>query len=144
MGDWGFDLTGRDPAAKPGADFYTFANGAWDAKAAIPADRSRYGAFDALVELSDARSRAVIEAAADDRAAAGEKAKIGALYRSFMDEAAVEALDAKPLQPSLDEIRKASTREDLARLMGRANAGFHGSIFHTFIYDDAKDTSIMR
>jgi len=140
MGVWGFDLGGRDLAAQPGDDFYKFANGAWDSKAVIPSDRSRYGVFDALRELSDSRSNAVIEAAAADQAAQGEKAQIGALYRSFMDEAGIEALDARPLEPSLDDIRMAGTRDDIARVMGRANTAFHGSFFDAAIHDDARDT----
>ena len=40
------------------------ANGAWDQRTAIPADRSRFGVFDGLGELSNARSRKVIETAA--------------------------------------------------------------------------------
>ncbi len=140
MGAWGFDLAGRDPAAKAGDDFYRFANGAWDAKTSIPADRARFGAFDALVDLSDSRGDAVIRAAAADRGTTGEKAQIGAFYRSFMDEAKVEALDAQPLQPSLAEIRAATSRDALAALMGRSNATFHGSFFDASIYDDAKDT----
>jgi putative endopeptidase len=28
-GTWGFDLAGRDPATKPGDDFFRYANGAW-------------------------------------------------------------------------------------------------------------------
>jgi putative endopeptidase len=140
MGAWGFDLSGRDPAAAPGQDFYRFANGKWAERTEIPADRARFGAFDALVELSDTRSNAVIEAAAKNQGATGEAAQIGALYRSFMDEKTVEALGAKPLEPSLAAIRKAGTRDAQAELMGRSNATFHGSFFDAAIYDDQRDT----
>jgi putative endopeptidase len=140
MGPWGFDPTGRDPAVRPGDDFYKSVNGAWDARTAIPADRARYGVFDALRELSDRRSQAVIEAAAADPHAQGEKARIGAFYRAFMNESRAEALDARPLQPMLQAIGRARTRRDLARLMGQANTGFYGAVFKASIYDDARDT----
>ena len=42
-GKWGFDLTGRDTAVKPGDDFFSYANGAYLQKTAIPADRTWYG-----------------------------------------------------------------------------------------------------
>jgi putative endopeptidase len=95
MGSWGFDLSGRDPKVSPGQDFYDYANGTYVEKLAIPADRSRYGAFDALAELSMDRMRAVLEKAAADSKAVGPEAEIGTLYRSFMDEAGIEALGGR-------------------------------------------------
>jgi putative endopeptidase len=139
MGPWGFDVSGRDPKTTAGQNFYRSANGTWDDRTAIPGDRARFGAFDALVDLSEKRARAVVEAAAADRNAAGEGAQIGAFYRSFMDEAGVEALDAKPLAAELDAVRAAKDLSAIARLMARANRGFGGAVFETDIYDDARD-----
>ncbi len=134
MGDWGFDLAGRDQAVRPQDDFYDYANGTYVAKLEIPSDRSRFGPFDQLHELSQARMRAVLEAAEQD-----PTSKIGGLYRSFMDEAGVDRLGAAPLKPGLTSIRRARTRADVARLMGRAQRSFGGAIFNAYISDDAKD-----
>ena len=38
------------------------------------------------------------------------KGKVGAFYTSFMDEARIEALGAKPIAPELDAIRAADPR----------------------------------
>lgn len=138
LGAWGFDLTARDAATQPGDDFYKFAVGTWTDKLVIPADRTRWGSFDELRELSDARGRAVIEKAAADKAAKGEAAQIGAFYRSFMDEAAVEALDAKPLDSDLAAIRAAADHKAIARLMGQAPLGLMNSFFAPYINDDQK------
>src|SRR5689334_3529104 len=97
LGSWGFDLAGRDTRVNAGDDFYRYANGTYVANLVIPPDLSRYGAFQSLIELSQARMRAVLEAAAADRSAGGERAKVGAFYRSFMDEALVNRLGARPL-----------------------------------------------
>ena len=139
MGAWGYDDAGQDKSVSPGQDFFGYANGTYVKNLTIPADRSSYGSFDALRELSTARMRAVLEKAAANKAATGDEAKIGALYRSFMDEAKVEALGAKPLQADLAAIKAAKTREDLARLMGVAQTGFGGAVFGAFVSDDAKD-----
>ncbi|HEY3695707.1 M13 family metallopeptidase [Phenylobacterium sp.] len=139
MGPWGFDASGRNLAVKPGDDFYDYANGTYVETLQIPADRARFGAFDRLGDLSQARMRAVLEKAATDKAASGETAQIGALYRTFLDERRIEALGAKPLAPGLAAIRAARTRSDLARLMGRSVHGFGGSFFSAQVYDDAKD-----
>ena len=45
-------------SVKPGDDFFRFANGTWSDRATIPADRTRFGNFDALAILSEARVRA--------------------------------------------------------------------------------------
>jgi len=128
-GAWGFDLTGRDTAVAPGADFYSYANGGYLKTVQIPPDRSRYGSFDVLSELSQNRVRAVLVEAAANPAATGDEAKIGGAYRAFMDEARIEALDAAPLARDLAEIRAADTREKLAGLMGRADQGYYGGVF---------------
>ena len=139
MGTWGFDLAGRQAGASPGDSFYRYANGGYMDRLVIPADRSTYGAFNALDELSRDRMRAVADKAAADRSSTGQTAKVGALYRSFIDEARVEALGAKPLAADLARVRTAKTHEDIAYLMGATQKGFGGSMFSAAIYDDAKD-----
>jgi putative endopeptidase len=137
FGTWGFDRSGEDLSIKPGDDFYRFAQGKAVDAIVIPADHSRYARFDALQDLSEARSRKVIEDAPGS--ADPDAQRIGALYTGYMDEARLEALGAKPLQPELDAVRHASSREDLARLMGLAAKSFYGGWFGVYIGDDAKD-----
>ncbi len=139
MGTWGFDLAGRDPRVAPAQDFYDYANGTYLKTLNIPADRSRYGAFDKLNELSQNRMRAVVEQAATDKAATGERGQVGALYRSFTDEAAVEALGKKPLAADLATIKAEKTRADIARTMGASMKAFGGSFFGAQVQPDAKD-----
>jgi putative endopeptidase len=139
MGPWGFDLAGRDLAVSPADDLYDYAGGSYIKRLEIPPDRSRYTAFDALVELSQSRMRTVLEAAAAERGAGDERAKVGLLYASFMDQAAVDALGARPLQPGLAAVRAATTRPALATLMGRAHAGFGGTVISADVSPDAKD-----
>src|ERR1700728_241355 len=61
QGRWGFDDSGVDPKANPGDSFFDFANGTWHARAVIPADKSRFGAFDALTDKTQEQVRAIIE-----------------------------------------------------------------------------------
>ena len=140
-GTWGVDLAGMDPSVKPGDDFFRYVNGKWAASTQIPPDRTSYGAFAVLRDLSESRVRTLIDGwAADKKLKAGsDEAKIATIYRAYMDEAAVEKLDARPLQPHLDAVKKATTRADLARLMGRASASFGSSFFSANINDDAKN-----
>ncbi|MCE3520213.1 hypothetical protein LXJ58_36255, partial [Escherichia coli] len=62
----GVDATAIDRGVKPGDDFDAYANGAWRARAVIPADRSSTGVFLRVIELADQRNASIV---ADARAA---------------------------------------------------------------------------
>jgi len=115
LGTFGFDTAGMDRGVAPGDDFYAFANGTWARTTAIPADRSTYGAFAVLDDLSTERSRGILEEAQKD-----PQSKIGALYASFLDEATVENRGFDPLKPELAAVKAVNSRADLARVMGQS------------------------
>jgi putative endopeptidase len=139
MGPWGFDRSGQDLSVRPGDDFYRYVSGAYTDKLVIPSDRVNWGSFVQLRELSDARSRAVIETAAATRNPTGEAAQIGGLYNSFMDEARLETLGAKPLAADMARIKAARTREAMGRLMGQTQGRFGAALFGMYIGQDAKN-----
>jgi predicted metalloendopeptidase len=113
----GIDLGGMDTKVKPGDDFFAYANGAWDAKTPIPADRSSWGTSGELVELTTARVQDLIQNAA--KAAPGTEArKIGDYYSSYLDEAKIETLGLKPLQPTLARIAAIKNKKALAAEFG--------------------------
>ncbi|MBO9558168.1 MAG: M13 family metallopeptidase [Caulobacter sp.] len=138
-GAWGFDLSGMNTSVKPGDDFYKYANGAWDERTTIPSDRTRYGNFDKLAELSEARTRAIIEGAAADKTATGERAKVGAAYRAFMNEALAEKLDAQPIASALAGIKKVTTKDQFTALMGTSPVSPYASLISVGISTDAKN-----
>jgi putative endopeptidase len=111
------------PSVPAGQNFYEHANGAWTEKTSIPADRSNYGMFTALADLSEERTKDVIEQAAKTKAAAGSDAqKVGDYFASFMDEAAVEKAGLAPIDPMLKKIAGIKTKKDLARVLGELHA----------------------
>jgi predicted metalloendopeptidase len=119
IGDFGLDLSARNPAVKPGDDFFGYANGRWYDGFVIPADKSSFGAFDRLDELSKQRVRAIIEKAAQSQGAPGSpEQQIGDYYAAYMDQAAIEANGLTPAQPDLQRIAAARKGEDIARLFG--------------------------
>ncbi|MFC7377906.1 M13 family metallopeptidase [Brevundimonas sp. GCM10030266] len=139
-GTWGFDLAGRDTTVNPGDNFFRYANGAAIDRLQIPSDRSSYGSFNLLRELSDNRVKAMIDAlvARNDLAPGSDERKIADAYRSYMDVARIEALDAQPLAPFLTAIRGADTHDKMAVYMGRMQGQIGGSIFSTGITIDQK------
>lgn len=139
-GTWGFDLAGRDTSVSPGESFMRHANGAALDAMQIPSDRTSYGSFALLRELSDNRVKAMIEGlvARTDLAPGSDEQKIADAYRAYMDEARIEALDAQPLQPYLAAIRAADTHHKAAVYMGETQGRIGGSIFGSGISTDQK------
>src|SRR5690606_5814663 len=140
FGTWGIDTAGMDTSVDPGADFFDYVSGTWASTTEIPSDRSSYGSFLVLRDLSEARVRRLLEGyALGDPATGGDAAKIAALYHGFMDEAAIEKLGAAPLEPHLDAIRAAADKDAIAALMGRRNESFGGTFFGAYVSDDQKN-----
>lgn len=139
-GTWGFDMAGRDTGVAPGDNFFRFADGKAVDAMTIPSDRTRYGSFDLLRELSDNRMNAMIAdlVARTDLAPGSDELKIADLYRSYIDEARIEALDDQPLQPYFAAIRAADTHEKLAAYMGSTQGIPGSSFFRTGISTDQK------
>ena len=133
FGTFGFDTAGMDPSVLPGDNFYQHANGTWAKTTPIPADKSNYGMFTLLDDLSKEHTRAIIEDTATDPAS-----KIGQAYASFLDEAAVEAKGLAPFQPWLNEIRALKSKQDYPALIAKADRMSISHPFPSFIGLDDK------
>jgi putative endopeptidase len=145
IGTYGFDAAGMDASIKPGDSFFNFANGKWAATTKIPDDKSNYGMFTALDDLSKKRTREIIEAAANSKGAPGTNAqRVGDAYGAFMDEAAIEAKGLTPLQPMMDKISAVKSSADLAGIFAGYSTQFTNAPFGTYVYIDERqpDTHI--
>jgi putative endopeptidase len=137
IGDFGLDLAAGKPQVKPGDDFFAYASGTWYENFEIPPDRSSFGVFNQLDELSKNRVRDIIESAAASQPDVGSPAqKIGDYYAAFMDEAAIESNGLAPVQDDLKRISAASSKQDIATLFGMA--GF-ASLFDLDLPPDLKN-----
>ena len=141
-GKWGIDLSGMDTAVKPGDSFFDFVNGTAVKNMVIPADKTSYGSFIALRDLSEARSKAIVEGLAARNDLTGDDAKIAAIYKSMMNADAVEKLDAAPLQPMLANIAAITTKSQMAGYMGHTSGSFGSAFFSGSVGEDAKNPKI--
>ena len=140
-GDFGLDLAGGDPATRPGDDFFRYAGGTWLDHATIPQDKPSITLRLLAADRTEEQIHQILEdAAAHAGHTPGTVAgKVGAFYRAFMDEARIEKLGAAPLKPLLDRIRTATTRAQIAALMGANNFEFGGTAFSLYTDVDLKD-----
>lgn len=119
FGTWGFDTAGMDRSVAPGDDFFSYANGTWARTTEIPADRASFNSFTLLTIQANERTKAIIEEAAADRSASGDRKKVGDFYTAFMNEEAIEAAGISPLRDELDAINAIRDRQGLSRALGQ-------------------------
>ena len=116
----GLDKTGMDTGVRPQDSLFFSMNGTWLKNTPIPADKSDYGTFTQLDDLSNERVKAIIEGLAAKPQAMGTiNAKIGDFYTSYMDTAAIDAAALRPLWPYLAQIDAVKNKKDLVALMGQ-------------------------
>ena len=133
-GTFGFDTAGMDASVLPGDNFYKYANGIWASTTAIPADKSNYGMFTVLDDLSKTRTRTIIEESTKD-----PSSKIGNAYNAFLDTAAIDAKGLAPFKPWLDQVHGLSSRAGLASLYAKADRMGIGTPFAFYIGQDDKN-----
>ncbi len=120
FGTWGFDTAGMDRSIAPGDDFFGYANGAWARTTEIPADRASFNSFTLLTIQANERTKAIIEEAAADNGASGDRKKVGDFYTAFMNEEAIEAAGISPLRDELEAINAVRDQQGLSRLLGQS------------------------
>ena len=111
------DFSTFDPSVRVQDDLYRHVNGRWLAETVIPDDKPLTGAFMVLRDAAEAAVRDIITGM-DGGTPGSDEAKIADLYASFMDEEAVEAAGAEPLQPPLGRIDGVQTPVEFMRLLG--------------------------
>jgi len=131
-----------DPSRKPWEDFYQFANGKWIAGADIPPDRSSVYVFTLLQDRNQEILHKILEEAAGDKDAPKDsiRRKIGTFYRSGMDEAAVEAAGARPLQEQFRRIAAVKDVSGLLAELARLHTYQVNAAFRFGSTPDAKDS----
>lgn len=137
LGTFGFDTEGMDTSVSPADDFYLYANGKWATKTQIPADKSNYGMFTALDDLSKERVKLVLEAEKDVK---GSKA--GNVYASYLDTATVEKKGLKPIQPWLKQVRGIKSKAAFQKMLPTAARNGVGALFGGFVGQDDKNPDV--
>ncbi len=133
FGSFGFDEQGMDRTVAPGDDFYAYANGGWAKATPIPADKSNYGSFNLLSDLSESRTRGILDTAAKD-----PQSEIGRAYATFLDTGAIEAKGLAPIRPWLGRIAALKDRAGYPALLAEADRAGIGGPFGSGVGQDDK------
>jgi len=111
----GLDLRFMDRSVDPCVDFYAYSCGGWEKLNPIPPDQSAWSVYAKLQDEIQRHLWGLLQTAADPSSARSPvQAKIGDYFAACMDEARIEELGAKPLQPALASLSKVKDGRGLA------------------------------
>jgi len=132
-----------DTTVKAGDDFYKFANGNWLKNNPIPAEYSRYGAFEVLEEENYIQLKTILaEASADKNAVAGSvNQKIRDFYNSGMDTVKIEKDGISPLKAELEQINTFATVADVQKMISQQHASGNYPLFYFGSSPDDKNSN---
>lgn len=127
FGAIGLDRTAGDPSIKPGDDFWTYANGGWNRRTEIAADRTSAGFATNLSDEAEQQVRDILTDLAAHPATYGRSGQqVGDMYASWMDTAGIEARGTAPLRPYLARIAAVHDKAGLQVLF--ATQGYAGPV----------------
>jgi putative endopeptidase len=139
----GVDTAGFDRSVRPQDDFDRFVNGGWADRTEIPADRSGWGSFIELDERTQAALKAIAEDAAATRAPSGSvRQKVGDLYASYMDSAAIERRGIQPVAAELAAIAGVKNHAGLPAAIARLQKIGVTGLFSGRVAQDPKQSSV--
>lgn len=136
----GFDPANLDRSVAPGQDFYAHAVGGWLKRTALPADKSRYGAFEEVEERNSAVLKAIFDELGTRKGLkrGTPEQQVADFFASGMDEALLEKRGIGPLQADLKRLEALTDAEALAPVLADLNdLGLPGP-FGFYVGQDAK------
>jgi putative endopeptidase len=139
----GFHVSDMDKTCKACDDFFQYANGNWIKNNPIPAEYASWGSNVIVYENNQKQLHEILEAAAKntEAAAGSNERKVGDFYASCMDESAINAAGAKPLDGEFARIAGLKDKKELAGLAAHLHASAVSGFFAFASTQDLKDSS---
>jgi endothelin-converting enzyme/putative endopeptidase len=130
----GLDVTSMDKTADPCVDFYQYSCGGWIKNNPIPSDQAHWSVYGKLHQDNQQFLWGILDQLSkqtDGRNA--NQQKIGDYFGACMDEAAVNKLGAKPLQPYFEQIAAMRSTKDLPAVLASLHTSLQsGALFFGF------------
>lgn len=139
----GIDPVNLDTTVKPCENFYQFANGGWLKAHTLPADKSRYGAFEEVADFNREVLRRILAETSQrtDWKPGSAEQKVSDFYTSGMSEAAIEKRGITPLKPYLARIAALKDTTELPAFLAQWHNEGLGAAFSFYVGQDAKDST---
>jgi putative endopeptidase len=135
------DQSNFDTSVKPSDDFFLYANGGWIKRTEIPADQTRWGSFNVLIERNNDALHAIAEKVSKTNSTDSDTKKVGDYFASGMDEKTIEAMKAKPLQDELAKIDSMNDKNDVLKEIAHLHMSGVNAFFNFASSQDDKDST---
>ncbi|MDC9722266.1 MAG: M13 family metallopeptidase [Urechidicola sp.] len=134
----GIDVAKMDTNTSPKEDFFKYVNGTWYDNTEIPSDRTRWGSFDELRQMTDTDALSILKTAmnseelldAPSTGVVSDQQKAVNLFETIMDTVSRDDQGIEPLKPFLAKIDEIENLEDLQQYMIKTEpyggSGFFG------------------
>ena len=137
-----FSLDYMDPNKNPFVDFYGYACGNWFTTHPIPEDKTRWGAFNELIERNTYVLRDILEECSKSTGESRSSVKnlLGKFYISSMDETAVERLGFSPINDLIAMVDNIKSVEDMKKVIPRFHSIGIPCFFDFYAEPDEKNS----
>lgn len=139
----GLKAENLDRNYRPQDDFYRFATGGWQKNNPLPASYSRFGSFDQLQEDNNKRINSILDELKKKTFAEGStERKLADFYKLAMDSDRRNREGLEPVRPLLEEMEKASSKEELHQLQLKYAKLGYGQTFSSYFGADEKNVTM--
>lgn len=136
------DRSTFDTSVRVQDDLFLHVNGSWLKNTEIPSDKSNYGSFIALDDLSRERIRKIVEDSTKVEHKPGSVGqKVADFYKTFLDEEKIESQDLHPIADDLKSIAGLKTHADVITHFGRLREIGVSSPIGLFVSIDRKNST---
>ena len=138
----GLDESAIDQSVNPCDDFYQYSCGNWLKKTEIPADKAQWGrGFSVIDEHNEDELHTILDAASKGQVQTPYADKIGALYASCMDEAAIESSTPIELRQQLKRVDILRDLPSLQKEVARIHMSIGNPMFEFSQQQDFKEAT---
>lgn len=132
-----------DKTVEPGQDFFRFVNGKWLDKVKIPDDKTTWGGFNELRELTDKNVLTLINktVALDTLASNSDEAKAIELYKSIVNTDLRNKQGITPVLKSIEKTAQITNLSSLQNYITETQPLGHSVFFGVGVGADAKDSN---
>jgi putative endopeptidase len=134
-----FDKSGMDTTVSPGDNFFLYASGSWIKKTEIPPSEAGWGSFYTLFDENQKNLRKILEeVSANSNSKDSKEQKVGDLYKSGMDTAAMDKRGYEPVKPLLAKINAIKDYKDMINVVSEGYKDGDGFLFGVYVGPDDK------
>ena len=140
-----FSVNYMDTSVNPGADFFRYACGGWLASNPVPADKSRWGAFEELQDRNWHLIHDILLSTIDDCDAKpppphSPLGEVGAFYASAMNTNRLEELGLTPLREDFARIAALKSAAEIFPFVADLQARNIPALFSSGVSPDARNS----